>query len=359
MKTINLGEPLEPITIPPVDLERNPWSASGDPRKIDAKKIKDLEVETITMSDDGYFRSGKLAFNDTSNAGWYQSSKGIYMGTAGDTKSLKYDVLAGTIVFKGVDLSWSDITGAGKPANNATVGAKAGTNLVDSSGNQLSDTAIKNKAIADGTYTGGTFISGTTIYSPSISAGTITGSTIKTSGGSYPSAQMDSDGIMITGTSSLSFQTSGGLSSGWIGGGTYQKLTITNIYNDIIINAQANSVIFQSSVSAQGMSASSLGVTADIGVGGSITPNITGSSNLGSSSKLFSNVHAYNLSLDGGNWINYTGGFIQSNSQFRVVGSINLTGNLTFENNASITINGRAYLPTAGAFDPSKYYLRS
>ena len=123
MKTINLGEPLEPITIPPVDLERNPWSASGDPRKIDAKKIKDLEVETITMSDDGYFRSGKLAFNDTSNAGWYQSSKGIYMGTAGDTKSLKYDVLAGTIVFKGVDLSWSDITGAGKPANNATVGA--------------------------------------------------------------------------------------------------------------------------------------------------------------------------------------------------------------------------------------------
>lgn len=91
-----------------------------------------------------------------------------------------------------------------------------------------------------------------------------------------------------------------------------------------------------------------------------LVPSSSFIANLGSSDYRWGNVYTSNVDFAGGNaYLNYSGGFIQSNSQFRVVGSINLTGNLTFENNASITIGGRAYYQTTGAYDASKYYLRS
>lgn len=43
--------------------------------------------------------------------------------------------------------NWPQVTGANRPADNATVGAIAGTNLKDSSGAVLSDNAIRNQAI--------------------------------------------------------------------------------------------------------------------------------------------------------------------------------------------------------------------
>lgn len=53
--------------------------------------------------------------------------------------------------------NWPQITGANKPADNATVGAQAGVNLKDSGGAVLADNAIKNLAVtigADGTIIG-------------------------------------------------------------------------------------------------------------------------------------------------------------------------------------------------------------
>ena len=91
-----------------------------------------------------------------------------------------------------------------------------------------------------------------------------------------------------------------------------------------------------------------------------LVPSSSFIANLGSSGYRWGNVYTSNVDFAGDNaYLNYSGGFIQSNNQFRVVGSINLTGNLTFENNASITIGGRTYYQTTGAYDSSKYYLRS
>ncbi|MFM2056034.1 MAG: hypothetical protein RLY71_419 [Pseudomonadota bacterium] len=53
--------------------------------------------------------------------------------------------------------TWSGVSGTGKPADNATVGAQAGVNLKDSGGTTLGDAAIKNTAItvnANGTLSG-------------------------------------------------------------------------------------------------------------------------------------------------------------------------------------------------------------
>lgn len=62
--------------------------------------------------------------------------------------------ITGNITMTGGSVTWSAVTGSGKPADNATVGAIAGTNLRDSSNNILSNNDIKNSAIANGTYTG-------------------------------------------------------------------------------------------------------------------------------------------------------------------------------------------------------------
>lgn len=51
----------------------------------------------------------------------------------------------------GMRADWASVGGAGKPENNATVGARAGVNLVDFAGAALNDMAIKNSAAASGT----------------------------------------------------------------------------------------------------------------------------------------------------------------------------------------------------------------
>jgi len=44
--------------------------------------------------------------------------------------------------------TWTGVSGGGKPQDNATVGAQLGTNLKDSGGSVLGDTAVKNSAIS-------------------------------------------------------------------------------------------------------------------------------------------------------------------------------------------------------------------
>lgn len=70
------------------------------PGAIDISKIKNLVVDTITVSPTGYIRSGKTTFSDSTNAGYYFSADGVYIGAASDATYLKYDVGAGTFLVK-------------------------------------------------------------------------------------------------------------------------------------------------------------------------------------------------------------------------------------------------------------------
>lgn len=78
---------------------------------IDSSKIRNLSVETITVSNTGYIRSGKDSFTDSANAGWFFNNEGIYIGSASDASYLKYDVSAATLKIKG-DITGSNITGS-------------------------------------------------------------------------------------------------------------------------------------------------------------------------------------------------------------------------------------------------------
>ncbi len=52
--------------------------------------------------------------------------------------------VAGNITTAGTTAQWPNVTGTGRPADNATVGAVAGTNLLDSGGRTLTDGEISN-----------------------------------------------------------------------------------------------------------------------------------------------------------------------------------------------------------------------
>lgn len=281
----------------------------------------------------GTIKYGKVNFSDTTHAGYYIGSEGVYFGNAGNTKNLKYDIAAGTFTFTGITLSWADVTGSGKPADNATVGANWLTNISNI------------PASATASYITSTKITATTIESPTITAGLITGATIRTNVATYPYVNINSAGVTISGSSSLNIITSSGSICGWIGGTTSggdPSLELNNTNGQIYIYGRYGVDIHASSSDLVDISGMDVRLNAANGGsvsinGGNLIPYYNSSYNCGDSSHLWSNVHTLNLSLAGGNYINYTGGFIQSNSQFRVVGSINLTGNMTFENYASIT----------------------
>lgn len=176
-------------------------------------------------------------------------------------------------------------------------------------------------------------------------AGVVTGNLIQTDSGSYAGVKMSAGvgGIMVFGQSALNFSTTSGLSSGYIGASTSQQLSVYNQYGTVSVGTASGGLVFGGNI------------TANL----SIVPSVNASYNLGDSSHLWANVYAYNLSLAGGKYINVSGSAIQSNSDFRVVGSINLTGNMVFENSASITINGTAFYVTADPNAAGHYYLRS
>ena len=61
---------------------------------IPSSKIKNLKVDTITITPTGYIKLGKDSFTDSTNAGYYFSAEGIYIGSATDTNYLKYALTA-------------------------------------------------------------------------------------------------------------------------------------------------------------------------------------------------------------------------------------------------------------------------
>ena len=120
----------------------------------------------------GTIKYGKTSFADNTHSGYYIGPEGMYLGAVSDTYKLKFTIATGVIDLTGVTLTWTNITGAGKPADNATVGATWNSNI----SGQPSDSSITNPS-----YITSTKITSTTIESPTITAGTITGTTIKTS----------------------------------------------------------------------------------------------------------------------------------------------------------------------------------
>lgn len=88
-------------------VETNQQFGSGT---IPSSKIKNLKVDTITITPTGYIKLGKDSFTDSTNAGYYFDANGMYVGAASDANYLKYDVSAGTLVFKG-SITGSTITG--------------------------------------------------------------------------------------------------------------------------------------------------------------------------------------------------------------------------------------------------------
>ncbi len=95
-----LGIQFNSIQIPPEGMERSPWAYASNPGYLNADRIKNLSVDTITVSDVGFIRSGKEDFDDDS-AGWFLSQKGVYIGSDDDATKFKFDVESGVMDFVG------------------------------------------------------------------------------------------------------------------------------------------------------------------------------------------------------------------------------------------------------------------
>lgn len=138
---------------------------------INASKISNLNVDTLTVTSWWFIRSWKVSFSDTANAWWYMSESWVFFWNAWNTKNIKYDVGAWTFTMTWITLQWTDVSWTWKPADNATVWATWNSNI----SGQPSDASITNPS-----YITSTKITSTTIESPTITAWTITGSTLQT-----------------------------------------------------------------------------------------------------------------------------------------------------------------------------------
>jgi hypothetical protein len=165
---MELGNTFEPIQIPPEGMERSPWAASGNPSKIDAAKIANLVVDTITVSTTGYIKSGKTSFTDDTNAGYYISADGVYLGSASDTTKLKYTIDTGAIDYKG-SIDAASLIG-GRLASTLASAIDASGHFADSAINTANKTILSDftfgvsGALQVGTYVNG--VSGDLKISP-------------------------------------------------------------------------------------------------------------------------------------------------------------------------------------------------
>ena len=128
-----------------------------------AVRMAGVRVGDLTWDSSGNYSSGKgiaitptgiLGHNGTNTTFSVNASNGdaYFNGTLGanavtaSSLSIK-DANGNVILSAGTALDWSRVGGAGKPADNATVGATAGSNLYDANGSIISSDAIKNNLI--------------------------------------------------------------------------------------------------------------------------------------------------------------------------------------------------------------------
>lgn len=264
--------------------------------------------------------SGALKMITDANNGLWISPTGILGKKAGVT-TFAVDT-GGNASFRGSVV----ITGGSGIANLSDAGALA---LLSSIGASNVDTTI---------ISGGKIITGL-LTADNIQAGILTGLLIRTSASANTGIKISSSigGMDVYGETITIYDTSG-TKYGTIGsGGAYFNIS-SFLNRNILMNVGTGTVFV---------------------TGSAIAPSSSGGASSGLSSQYWSDVFTNNLTLASGRYFNVASSKIVSNSDFRVVGSIYLTGNLIFENAASVTIGARVYYETTGAYDASKYYLRT
>lgn len=393
--SINIGEAPIPIQIPPIELERNPWAASGNPGKIDAAKIVNLVVDTITVSPTGYIKSGKTSFLDNTKAGYYISSEGVYLGSTSDATKFKYNIDDGTIDFVGTisskstddivaafgtgtnaqkiitdlvnaridtssknilsdfnfgstnyagavkagDITWNTTTGAITGGSgiaiyrNGIVGAKNGsaTFTITTAGDATFAGTLSAAAGTLGTITAGTF-----------NGVTITGGTIQTSSSANTGVKLTTSGANVYGETSFQIRDTSGNLRGYVGGNSNELYIIGASGREVKIGSYQNILL-------------------DAAAGASIMP-VRANTDLGSSSSSnrWRSIYLNGLIYFSGTSANiqYSSSRIQNSSDTQVNGTLYCTGAGEFET-ARIKVGAYDFYPTTGAYDSSKYYLRS
>jgi len=210
---------------------------------------------------------------------------------------------------------------------------------------QLTAGADISNAKANGTtlITGG-YISTGIITATNIQTGILTGIKIQTSSSNYVGVKMSSalGGIVVY---DLAFELRDGSNTlyGYIGTDAgYYKITTSGNRN-MFLSAGTGHIYSDSD----------------------FLPLTNGIAMLGDPSYTWNTIYGGNVcsnnyyDANGSYRLYYSSSKWQVSTDFKVNGSVNITGNLVFDNEASITINGRAYYQTTGAYDASKYYLRS
>lgn len=306
----------------------------------------------------GILKSGKTSFTDATNPGYFISPLGIYFGSSSDATRLKYTVATGVLDYIGTVSGRSSATLAS--AISATGEAQAVANgiittvklalgavteAVVAAGaiteNKLYTGAVTADKIAANTITAAKIashtitasqiaantITATEMYVSTLSAisanlgtvtsGTITGALLQTSASDYTGVKISGalGGVVLYGQSLEVRDTSNTL-YGSIGGyAGYFNITAVSGRN-MLIGSPSATVIFNSD----------------------IAPIYTNTANIGNTSYRWGNVFTSNLDFGGGSYyMNLVSGKIQSNSDFRIAGSIYFTGNMIMENYASIT----------------------
>jgi hypothetical protein len=289
--------------------------------------------ESIRIGDlgvGGVIRSyGKAAFNNAAAGFWLEKSAAekVYFELYCDannyfrvnTNTGKVEIGGDIVMSAGSSVTWAQISGAGKPADNATVGATWGVNL---SGQPL-DTAIFNSYLANGSYSGGTFISGTTIYSPVIVAGSFTAKS-----GSDIVAIMNSAGITVNGQQFTLYDAAGTTKYGYIGGyAGYYNIATYNSRN-MLLDATGGYIYCASPV----------------------VPLNDNSYSFGRYNYRWGNVYSMSFSFDNTYSISYSDSKIQLNTHSKVTGKFYATDTIDAINN--FTINGVIFVGviTSGAY---------
>lgn len=120
---------------------------------------------------------------------------GIWLGAAKFNDAPFSVSMAGVIKATGLVFNWGDITGTGKPDDNATAGATWNSNI----SGQPSDSSITNPDYIKSTKITSTDIESPTITAGTITGGTITGATITAKLDTTSIASLDSGGLKIYG----------------------------------------------------------------------------------------------------------------------------------------------------------------
>ena len=360
---MEIGLETTPIQIPPEGMEKDAWS-SLNPAKIDGKKVEGIEIPSVDTSDSGWASNIKFSAYNYRQVDWTSGSVytiagdqfSVSSGSTGNMAAPTYIYFDKTQGSLQTTTSVSQSVGEGKilicvasPVNDSS--KKAEFQAFNGGGVSKMITA---DLIAGGTITANEIASNTITASKinvstldaisanmgTITAGTITGALIQTSSSNYAGVKISSDigGLNVYGEN-INIYSTGNTKYGTIGsGGAYFDIASTSNRN-IRIAPWGGSVFF------------------GLNSGSGIAPTSSGQGNCGLSSQYWANVYSNNFTLSG-SYINYTSGRIKMNSDTQIAGSLYATGAIECQT-GRIRVGGIDLYPTTGAYDSSKYYLRS